>query len=743
MKIKRILSMTFALVMLLGMAAGMSQTAYAEGNTTEITPTKTSGTMTITLVIKKEISQTVTFKVVNGSWNDGTTTDKTVTLNGYEGDTLTLAAGDIPAVGNKPDANYKAGSWDTEPSASTAITGNTTYIYTYAPKDSISAIVTFKVANGSWDDGTMGDKTVTLSGLEGDTLKLTADQIPAVGTKPADTFKAGAWDVVPSTETAITAATTYTYTYAAKDSISQTVTFKVANGSWDDGNSADITVTLTGLEGDTLKLTADQIPAVGTKPADTFKAGAWDVVPSTETEITTAATYTYTYAAKDGISQTVTFKVVNGSWDNGNTADITVTLSGLEGDTLKLAENQIPAVGTKPADTFKEGTWDVVPSTETAITAATTYTYTYAAKDAISQTVTFKVVNGSWDDGNSADITVTLSGLEGDTLKLAADQIPAVGAKPNADFEAGSWDVTPSTETAITEATTYTYTYATKDYTAAQGVIDAINALPDPTDVTTANKDAIEAARAAYDALPEDQKAKVEADTLKKLADAEAALKAIADAGKLYYTVSGDGQDHVIESGEDATFTVKRSVADDTTYSRFSSIQVDGADVEASNYDKSEGSVIIKLKAAYLDTLSVGSHILKVLFTDGSVEIPFTVSEVSVPVIVDPTSFEDVAVPSKTFTFKKVWEGGSEKSIDFTLYKLGDTVYHHGFDKKIISKTEWQYNAWFSEAVACYVIEEPVEGYKTQCDIYCAHYGFRYAGAAVACTGSFTRSGVH
>lgn len=381
MKIKRILSMTFALVMLLGMVAGMSQTAYAEGNTTEITPTKTSGTMTITLVIKKEISQTVTFKVVNGSWNDGTTTDKTVTLNGYEGDTLTLAAGDIPAVGNKPDANYKAGSWDTEPSVSTAITGNTTYTYTYAPKDSISAIVTFKVANGSWDDGTMGDKTVTLTGLEGDTLKLTADQIPAVGTKPADTFKAGAWDVVPSTETA------------------------------------------------------------------------------------------------------------------------------------------------------------------------------------------------------------------------------------------------------ITEAITYTYTYAAKDYTAAQGVIDAINALPDPTDVTTANKDAIEAARAAYDALPEDQKAKVEADTLKKLADAEAALKAIADAGKLYYTVSGDGQDHVIETGEDATFTVKRSAADENTFSRFSSIQVDGADVDASNYDKSEGSVIIKLKAAYLDTLSVGSHILKVLFTDGSVEIPFTVSK--------------------------------------------------------------------------------------------------------------------
>ena len=80
----------------------------------------------------------------------------------------------------------------------------------------------------------------------------------------------------------------------------------------------------------------------------------------------------------------------------------------------------------------------------------------------------------------------------------------------------------------------------------------------------------------------------------------------------------------------------------------------------------------------------------------------------------DRTGFDNVAVPSSSFSFKKVWEGGSEKSIDFTLYKLGDTVYHHGFDKREISKTEWQYNAWFNEPVACYVIEEPVKGYRTR-----------------------------
>jgi len=78
----------------------------------------------------------------------------------------------------------------------------------------ISKTVTFKVANGSWDDGTTADKKVTLTGYEGDTLKLTAAQIPAAGSKPGDTYQAGSWDVTPSADTAITADTTYTYTYA-------------------------------------------------------------------------------------------------------------------------------------------------------------------------------------------------------------------------------------------------------------------------------------------------------------------------------------------------------------------------------------------------------------------------------------------------------------------------------------------------------------------------------------------------
>ena len=61
-------------------------------------------------------------------------------------------------------------------------------------------------------------------------------------------------------------------------------------------------------------------------------------------------------------------------------------------------------------------------------------------------------------------------------------------------------------------------------------VNEAINALPASGKVTTADKAAIKAARAAYDALTAEQKAKISADTLKKLTDAEAALAAAENA---------------------------------------------------------------------------------------------------------------------------------------------------------------------------------------------------------------------
>ena len=79
--------------------------------------------------------------------------------------------------------------------------------------------------------------------------------------------------------------------------------------------------------------------------------------------------------------------------------------------------------------------------------------------DPVSYRVTFKVMNGAWNDGNREDVTVTLSGNESDTLKLSADQIPGAGSAPDEGFKAGGWDTVPNTNTQITRDVTYIYTY--------------------------------------------------------------------------------------------------------------------------------------------------------------------------------------------------------------------------------------------------------------------------------------------
>ena len=82
----------------------------------------------------------VTFKVVNGSWDNKTNeaivkyvTKKDAAGNNSATGTATLA--DVPAVGNEPNSGYRAsGKWDTTPSTGLEITKDTVFTYTYDQK---------------------------------------------------------------------------------------------------------------------------------------------------------------------------------------------------------------------------------------------------------------------------------------------------------------------------------------------------------------------------------------------------------------------------------------------------------------------------------------------------------------------------------------------------------------------------------------------------------------------------------
>ena len=480
-----------------------------------------------------------------------------------------------------------------------------------------------------------------------------------------------------------TTADTYAMTITLVIPNTYTVTYKVVNGTWSDGTTADKTETVQS----------------GSKPASVpngmiassgYTDGAWNTNPADAT-ITEATTFTYTFSAVP--TYTVTYKVVNGTWSDGTTADKTETVQS----------------GSKPASVptgmiassgYTDGAWNTNPADAT-ITEATTFTYTFSAVP--TYTVTYKVVNGTWSDGTTADKTETVQSGS----KPAS--VPT-GMIASSGYTDGAWNTNPADAT-ITEATTFTYTFsAVPTYTVTYKVVngtwsdgttadktETVQSGSKPASVPTGMIASSGYTDGAWNTNPADA----------TITEATTFIYTFTQTPAVYTDESDPNQNHRLHEGN-LIFTFKRSRDDQSTYSLFDKALVDNHELTVNvDYTTAPGSLILTLKAAYLDTLAVGEHTLTVLFTDGRVDSRFTVSRA-----LDPTNFDDVAVPSDSFTFKVVWKGGSDKNIDFTLYKKDGTVYRHGFDKQKLGSGEWKYSAWFSAPEACYVLETPMAGYQ-------------------------------
>ena len=68
------------------------------------------------------------------------------------------------------------------------------------------------------------------------------------------------------------------------------------------------------------------------------------------------------------------------------------------------------------------------------------------------------------------------------------------------------------------------------------------------------------------------------------------------------------------------------SFTSNAAFANFIKVQVDGKDLDASNYTVKEGSTIVTLNAAYLNTLSVGKHTLSIVSANGTAATEFTIT---------------------------------------------------------------------------------------------------------------------
>ena len=83
---------------------------------------------------------------------------------------------------------------------------------------------------------------------------------------------------------------------------------------------------------------------------------------------------------------------------------------------------------------------------------------------------------------------------------------------------------------------------------------------------------------------------------------------------EIVYTVL-EGENEKFVKNQDKDISVKIN-ADVTLFQK---VCIDGEEIDSSNYVVTSGSTIITLKQSYLNKLSIGSHTMKTIFTDGSV----------------------------------------------------------------------------------------------------------------------------
>ena len=129
------------------------------------------------------------------------------------------------------------------------------------------------------------------------------------------------------------------------------------------------------------------------------------------------------------------------------TAPTVTPPTGQEFVNWTLQSDPTESLGDKAYFTYKT-IFEMTGGKETTVT----FEANYRSSNAI--TVTFKVVNGTWSNGSSSNIEVTVP-KDG---SLTTRQIPT-GMKPNSGYEGGSWDTTPNTNRKLNSNVTYTYTF--------------------------------------------------------------------------------------------------------------------------------------------------------------------------------------------------------------------------------------------------------------------------------------------
>lgn len=409
-------------------------------------------------------TKTVTFKVQNGTWSDGKSADKTVTVELRNG-LGTLSEGDVP-TGMTPDNDHKApGAWDSRPNTNTdgiSETGNYVYTYTFPQKDKCT--VTYHWLSTENPDSaalptqaTVTEGTTytveTVSKIEGWTFSGWYDK--ANWTDTDETVKPGTYS---STAQDINLYGKWTHADC-------TVTFLADDKEAEHGflNADGQTVsTYTVPYGSTLQNAGQSLPTPVPDEENKWFFKDWDLKEDgsnnpfyTDPDVLNMPVRSnLTFVAQWW--PVVTFDANGGAWSSVET----MRYAKIQTDTKKVAAASTPVrngytfLGWYTDDGNRANFEEEVNVPKTL--------YAHWAKNAA---VTFRIVNGTWSGGAAEDKTVTVvlypqaDGTASGTLDASyvpQIMLPALGYENTA----GGWEQTPNTDpNGITGDVTYVYRF--------------------------------------------------------------------------------------------------------------------------------------------------------------------------------------------------------------------------------------------------------------------------------------------
>ena len=386
-----------------------------------------------------------------------------------------------------------------------------------------------------------------------------------------------------------------------------TITVTCETGTEVYSGSADFTIEPKDIKGAEVTL-GESLTYTGqslTQKVTAVKLDGTDITAACEAEgnvVTDAGTYTLTVTALETGnytgSVTADFKVAKAVPEIGSVTAGTVKDNlKISAAKLKRSNTKVPGSLALKEKALKYGTntyhWTFTPEDETNY-------------EKTSGTLEIRVTGHTWGETVykwSSDLsTVTARRVcENDASHVQTEKVKTTSKV--------------TTEPTCTKkgVTTYTAKFKNKAFKTQKKKVRNIKALGHKWGKWTVTKKATTSAEGEKTRICEHDDSHVQKKAIPKI---------------IAYTFSqGSGSTWRKGSTTSLGFTVKRSSDDSTTYDHFEQLKIDGYTVSGSNYSVSSGSLKIYLKPAYLEKMSVGTHIITAEFDDGSASGKFTVAK--------------------------------------------------------------------------------------------------------------------